>query len=198
VAVAGVIGSGKSALMRALAQALGEPVALSFDDYEMATAQSPDKLAAWLSDGADFNQLSAPGLVDDLATLQAGGSVAHRRTGQVVQCQKYVLFEMPLGRAWQATAAATEVLVWIDTPADVALARRIREISLGLATRESSQGRRGLLWLSDYLRHYCNTVREVLLTQERVVRGQADLVVNGLDEVATNVQRVLRHLGHTP
>lgn len=191
IAVAAPIGGGKSALVTALAQALDETVTLRFDDYEQATRKSVDELAQWLADGADFNRLEAPGLADALAVLCDGGPLAVG--GNTVK--QNLVFEMPLGRAWSATAARIDHLVWIDSPLDIALARRIREISSDLLRHDAQDARRGLAWIDNYLSHYISVIHHVLERQRKTVLPQADLILDAFASVETNVQKIVRHFG---
>ena len=197
VAVAAPIGGGKSALVNALAQALHEKYTLNFDHYEHATRKSAPDMDHWLAEGADFNALEAPGLPEDLATLRGGGTIVDKITGNNHRCERHVVFEMPLGRAWSRTAQHIDVLIWVDVPLDVALARRVREIAVNLQRQNSAQMAAGLAWIDDYLRTYASTIHTVLEAQRRVVRPGADLVVDGLLEVASSVQQVLHYLERT-
>ncbi len=194
IAVAAPIGGGKSALVTALASALHDAATLRFDDYENATRQSVEELAKWLADGADFNQLQAPGLTDDLALLRKGDALIDRNSAVVAAGTQDLIFEMPLGRAWSATADDIDVLIWVDVPLDIALARRIRDISADMLRQDAASAKRGLAWLNDYLGHYIETIHKVLEAQRRVVRVQADLIVDGTQPITVLVQQVLDHL----
>lgn len=195
VAIAAPIGGGKSALLNALALALGEIHTLCFDDYENATRKSGEEMDLWLAQGAVFDTLEAPGLTQDLATLRGGGTVANPLSGKPQCCSRYVLFEMPLGRAWSATAPSIDVLIWVDIDLDVALARRVGDITLNLQKQHPTQMKAGLAWLHDYMATYIKTIHCVLDTQKRVVRPRADLVLDGSRSISVNVQHVLQYLG---
>lgn len=197
IAIAAPIGGGKSTLVTALASALGDAATLRFDDYEHATRQSVDELAKWLADGADFNQLQAPGLAEDLAILRNGGALTSRNGLPIIADTKELIFEMPLGRTWSATAEHIDVLIWVDVPLDIALARRIREVSADMLRQDAANAKRGLAWLNDYLEHYIATIHKVLEVQRAIVGAQADLIVDGMQSVATIVQRVLDHLAQS-
>lgn len=202
IAVAAPIGGGKSALVNALAQALGNAVTLRFDDYEMATGQSVEQLALWLAEGADFDRLQAPGLAEDLIALREGRGIGSRSTGRQgpavtaagMREVGTVVFEMPLGRAWSQTAPLIDVLVWVDAPLDIALARRLREVTAGILHREPADLRPGLVWMHDYLGHYTGTLHAVLSAQRQAVRPQADLAVGGQGDVAAMTAQVLQFL----
>lgn len=183
LAVAAPIGGGKSALVDGLAAALGGAPTLRFDDYEIATRQSVDALGEWLAAGADFDRLQAPGLADALQALRSADAAA--------PSPATLVFEMPLGRAWTATAADIDLLVWVDVPLDVALARRVRDICGGLLQREPADLRHGVAWLHDYLSHYSRVLHGVLQAQQQSVRPQADLVLDGRHDVGTLVGQVM-------
>lgn len=205
IAVAAPIGGGKSALVNALSAALGDAASgpapiLRFDDYENATRQPVAQLAQWLADGADFNRLEAPGLADALQALRDGcgfadrpGAFATASTGATASA-RWVVLEMPLGRAWQATAAAIDVLVWVDVPLDIALARRLQDITAGLAQQPAAEVAQGLAWINGYLGHYTATIHAVLQAQHQVVRPGADLVVDGRRDVGSLCRQVVQHL----
>lgn len=191
IAVAAPMGGGKSTLVDALAAALGSDAGpaptLRFDDYEHATRQSVDQLAQWLAGGADFDRLEAPGLAADLAAWRSGGTAS---------CATDLVFEMPLGRAWTATAAHIDLLVWVDVPLDIALARRLRDIGGGLLQQgPDADLRQGLSWLHDYLGHYLQTLHAVLAVQRRVVRADADVLVDGQAVPEAMVRQALDALG---
>lgn len=198
IAIAAPIGGGKSTVVTALASALNDAATLRFDDYETATRQSVEELAKWLADGADFNQLQAPGLAEDLATLRNGDAITDRNGLAINAGAQDLIFEMPLGRAWSVTADNIDVLIWVNVPLDIALARRIREVSADMLRQDAASAKRGLGWLNDYLGHYIETIHKVLEAQRHVVRAQADLIVDGTAPVATIVQRVLDHLAQSP
>ncbi|HEY4542909.1 MAG TPA: hypothetical protein VIG66_11115 [Noviherbaspirillum sp.] len=183
IAIAAPVGGGKSSLAGALAQALDNAPILRFDDFQLATRQSIPELQAWLARGADFDALEAPGLTEELARLR--GEVAHGG---------WLVFEMPLGRTYAATANAIDLLVWLDVPLDVALARKLRELAAGANVGSAEDARMALQWMESYLAHYMTTVRKVLEVQRQRVPQQADLVLDGCADVQTLLAQVLERV----
>lgn len=188
IAIAAPVGGGKSSLAAALAHALDAPM-LCYDDYETATHRSVAELQDWLALGADFERLEAPGLVEQLAQLRAADSGSH---------DSWVVFEMPLGRAWSPTAAFIDVLVWLDVPADIALARKLRELAAAARLDQPDGAREALRWLDDYLGHYLTTVHRVLDVQRQRVPADADLVLDGRGATGDLLQQVLAGLEARP
>lgn len=183
IAIAAPVGGGKSSLAAALARALGDAPLLSFDDYQQATRQSVPELESWLAAGADFNALQAPGLAEQLDRLRGDAG------------QGWLVFEMPLGRAWQPAASAIDLLVWLDVPLDVALARKLRELAGAAASAPPDEAHAALQWIDDYLGHYLAVVRKVFLAQRERVPGGADLELDGSAPTDILVQQVLAHIG---
>lgn len=184
IAIAGPPGSGKSTLAHALAQMLGSAGILEFDRYEQATARSPQDLGRWLREGADFNALAALGLRSDLERLKGEPSA-----------RRYLLFEMPLGREHAETAPLIDFLIWIDLPLDVALARKLRELTdRALHSPAPDEHGRALAWLNGYLDSYLAVVREVLVVQHNRVRPGADLIVDGLADFPSLVEQTAQFL----
>ncbi|HEY8606577.1 MAG TPA: hypothetical protein VIM12_05625 [Noviherbaspirillum sp.] len=184
IAIAAPVGGGKSSLAAALARALDDAPVLRFDDFQRATRQSVETLDAWLAQGADFDLLEAPGLAARLEQLR-------RSEGQ----DGWVVFEMPLGRAWRATAAAIDLLVWLEVPADIALARKLRELAAAASAAPAHSARDALRWIDDYLAHYTATIHRVLAMQRTRVPAAADVVLDGSADTPTLLREVLHHMG---
>lgn len=194
VAVAAPIGGGKSALVYGLAAALGGAATLHFDDYELATRQSPEQLARWIAAGADFNSLRAPGFADALHSLGRGETIADRAGGEPIRPTRFLVLEMPLGRAYAETAELIDYLVWVDTPLDLALARNLRSLTVA-ALAENADPPGFLRWLDAYLGQYMDQVRLILELQRTRVAPAADLVLDGTRTQAELIAEAASRIG---
>jgi len=125
IAVAAPPGGGKTALVRALAARLGDATAIHFDAYEMATERPVAEIVQDLRAGVAFDDFANPQLAIDLAALKNGEAITPPDEGRI-EPAKYILFEMPMGRAHGPTAGLIDLLLWIDIPFDIALARKLR------------------------------------------------------------------------
>jgi hypothetical protein len=191
IGIAGPPGAGKSTLADALVRALGDAVRVSMDDYQRFTEMPIDAVARWLERGADHDELAVPLLAEHLARLRAGEPVAHPVTGRVVAPRRHVVFETHFGRAHAATGSMIDLLVWIDTPPDIALARNLRGFVAQLsAVHEVQPLRDEVGWIADYLAQYEGVVGRLVAIQARRVRPQADLVLGVDVAVAVAAQRV--------
>ena len=156
VGIAGVPGAGKSTLLAALAGALPGAAALHMDGYENMTRLPIAEVRRWFETGADIDAFDFPALQSDLQRMK--------------QAPGIVLFETQFGRAHRATGRHLDLLVWLDTPLDLALARALRA---ALARGAQAQ------WVRGYLENYLGTVRELLEMQQQRVAAGADLVLDG-------------------
>jgi uridine kinase len=187
IAIAAPIGGGKTALANALAKALGNAPTIYFDHYERATESSIADLQEWINKGADFNEITAPDLWKDLAALKRGECITDPLTQAQIKPGKYIVFEAPLGREQRDTGQFIDLLVWVEVPLDVALARKVRE----LAIKNTGNSPDFLLWLDGYLKNYLEVVRHVLLLQKQKVRVDADLIIDGEDRLEHMVRQIV-------
>lgn len=179
IAVAGPPGAGKTTLAGLLARELGG-VMLSMDDYQSMTAMPIPALVRWADRGADYDALPVPRLARDLAALRDGVRVVVPSTGAVIDPQRCIVFETHFGRAHRQTAPMIDLLLWLDTPPDVALARSLRaalapeaEVAGGAASRPEAR----LRWVAGYLEAYLTVVARLVHLQVERIRPGADLCV---------------------
>ena len=180
VGIAGAAGAGKSTLVRELLDVLSDSSAIHVDDYQRITREPVERLSHWLAQGADFDALEIPVLGDHLTRLKRGESVTEPVRLTRIEARKYILFETHFGRAHQDTGIHIDLLVWLDTPFDVALARNVRGL---LAPMLPGGGivpsAERIAALSKYLAKYVDGVRPLLEAQIIKVSGDADVRVDG-------------------
>lgn len=199
IAFAGHPGAGKSSVVRGLLQALEGACAVYMDDYETMTRTAIEDIALWAKSGADIDAFSFPRLEADLGQLRAGRAIVEKRTGRQLVPGKYVLFETQFGRAHRATGEHIDLMVWVDTPLDIALARNVRKLAASWLRDPQPEKLAGKLqWMVGYLDNYIGTVRPLMAMQRDKVAGGADIVVDGQPPLADVVQsakaEILRRL----
>lgn len=190
VAIASGVGGGKSTLARALAEALGEAHVLQFDHFEALTERPLAETSAWMRAGADPARLAIAGLDEALCALKSGGAFRDPASGDTLTARHHVVFEAPFGRWHPASGKHIDLLVWIDTPLDIALARKLRQLSSAFEGPEEAFRP----WLRDYLAGYLEGVEALLRLQLERVRPGADLVLDGRDDPAVLAREVVRGL----
>jgi uridine kinase len=195
IAVAGHPGAGKSAVVQGLVQALGDASAIHMDSYETITFKPIGEIAQWMKDGADIDAFTFPQLEQDLQRLLQGATIVEPRTGQEVLPRKYILFETQFGKAHRATGRHVDLLIWIDTPLDIALARVIRALTASFLREHDAQMlAQRVQWLQNYLDNYLGTVRALMAMQKQKVAALADVVIDGQGPLPDVVQSARREI----
>jgi uridine kinase len=195
VAVAGPAGGGKSSLVRGLVETLGDAAAIYMDDYQRITREPVRKIVQWMRRGADFDEFSIPLLGDHLERLKRGEAVIDPVTMREIPARRYIVFETHFGRAHRATGRHIDLLVWIDTPLDVALARNLRDLIRPLLRENGPEPDRDrMARLHDYVENYLADVRSLLLMQRDKVGASADVTVDGSGKPERIVEEVRREI----
>lgn len=192
VGITSVSGGGKTAVARRLAAVLGDAVAIHFDDYD-ETNVHPDDLQLWLKDGGDYDDFETPLFTRHLQALKSGNSVRYPTDGTTVGPAKYVVADAPLGRAQSDSGRLIDLLIFIDTPLDIAMARRmLRDIELSDDPLQRAK---------DELSGYENRARPLYEHFQRRMRETADLIIDGtlgVDRIVESIRsEVSLRLGKT-
>lgn len=166
VAISGHPGSGKTSLTKALQDRLGVP-ALHYDDFETITASPPSEIRDWIERGSNYDEIMLEPLVREMIRL-----------AETTPPPKCVLLDTLLGRAHGATGELIDTLIWVDTPPDIALARKIGEAA-GRARATPGEAPAFMGWLESYLAHYTGFIAGTYAMQRERVRPAADIIMDG-------------------
>ena len=189
IGISSVSGGGKTAVAKKLAELLQDAVTLRFDDYD-GTNIHPENLETWLVDGGDYNAWQTPVLTRDLQALTTGNHVASPVDGSKVSPAEYIVFDAPLGRAHCDTGQFIDFMVFIDTPLDVAMARRLLR---GMANPPADEAAK---WIEVELSSYLNGARILYVEFRERIKQQSDLVLDGcltVDELADEIRARMPH-----
>src|SRR5262249_38411197 len=134
----------------------------------------------YLNPGKSYDEWVYDDLARTLEKLKSGQSILCPATGKHLYPTNYILFDAPLGYCHQATGKYIDFLVCLDTPLDIALARRlIRDY----------QEQPDCEKMVAELNYYLSSSRPLfVLTQEE---KQCDLLLDGSLPVDDQCQKVL-------
>ena len=179
IGVSAVSGGGKTSLVTELAKLLENAVTVYFDEFD-DTIEHPPDIPIWLSKGGDYNAWRAPELAKRLQHLKEGVAV-----GLTNESARYIVFDAPLGRVHTETGKYIDHMVFIDTPLDVAMARRLLR-----------DGRD--VWNDDHLRRYLDWARGLFTHHIEQVSASADVILDGTLPVDTLAQIAASELNLRP
>ena len=189
IAFVGASGSGKTRLVKALTMADGSrcPAVMRVDDYYRDLSHldfaSRETINFDHPDAIEFNRLAA-----DLGQLKSGVSVhapvydftQHTRSNvtQIIESAELVILEGVLAMAEVATRALIDRLVFVDTPLDTCLSRRI--------TRDAHERDRTEASVRDFWETRAAPMFE---HHVRPWQAQADLTLRGDGDFTTELSR---------
>ena len=190
IGISAVSGGGKTAVTRRLAEVLGDAAALHFDDYD-DTNVHPDDHRSWFADGADYDAYELPVFTCHLETLKAGGRVRYPIDGAILGPVRYVVADAPLGREHSASRRFIDLMVFVDTPLDIAMARRIlRDVEQ--ATQSTAA--ENLEHVKGGLTGYEPRARPIYEHFQQRMRAGADFIVDGALGIDRIVDRILSEM----
>lgn len=173
ISVNSVSGGGKTTLATALHQSLPRSALYCFDEFDDSNIY-PKDFYAWSRRGADVTEFDCPGMRNAVD--------AEIRKGSATQ----IILDYPFGRRHPRFADIIDLAVYIDTPLDVAMARRIlRDYDVGMHKSPAEAMKR----LRGDLKHYIAKARYPYLETLKD-RDRSDLVLDGwgkLEEMKTEV-----------
>lgn len=123
IGISGIGGAGKSVLTNALGNRLNATT-LFWDDFD-EISQDPKDYIKWCNTSRDYSEWKYDALAEVLKQLKLGKKVICPATKKELIPTDHIIFDAPLGRKHTATGQYIDCLIFLDTPLDIALARRI-------------------------------------------------------------------------
>ena len=179
--ICGISGSGKTALTRALAEAQSHSTMIFWDDFELVS-EYPVDYVEWYKKGKDYSAWKTPILAETLANLKLGKASICPTTEKVIEPTKWIIYDAPLGRNHIETGKFIDFLVFLDTPLDIALARRLQRDYLDKGPIDKQA-------IQQDLETYVHISRPLFLDAESL-KTSADLVVDGMLSIDDLVKQI--------
>lgn len=111
IAIAAVAGGGKTTITKRLNKLISNSTAIYFDDYDFE--ESPDDICRWIENGGNPNDWVLTPLIEDLRLLLSNDN------------HDYILLDYPFAYLHKKMSHMIDYTIFIDTPLDIAMARRI-------------------------------------------------------------------------
>ncbi|WP_280771697.1 hypothetical protein [Salipaludibacillus daqingensis] len=109
IAIAGVSGGGKTIITNYLNDKLNNSKVFSFDDYDF---EGPYDIIDWIDKGANYNEWNLDPLIQDIKM-------------SLTEPLNYILLDYPFAYKHTKTSIFIDLAIYIDTPLDIAMARRL-------------------------------------------------------------------------
>lgn len=172
LAVSAVSGGGKTTLVKQLNATLVKSKALYFDEYDFD--DSPKDICEWVENGADHSQWNLTPLINDLRSLIFAEN----------QSLKYIILDYPFAYRHKAMSELLNFTIFIDTPLDVALCRRIQRDYKNTKTEI----------IQNDITNYHDRGRNAYLNMLSTVKPNSDYIVDGLLPIETIIELIIQEI----
>lgn len=178
IAICGTMGSGKSTLAEHAALALPDCAVVFEDDHNRMTERSLADIERWFSRGGPVDEFDLSNVIaqltklcpDKLMNVVANHASAHR----------IVLLETHFGRLHSGLRPWIDFQVWINTPADIAVARKVMQLSQQMTQQNPPvPDSDGLRWIEKFCSGYLTTTRKLFNLQRQQVGELSDVTIDG-------------------
>ncbi|MFP3356342.1 hypothetical protein R0K17_03195 [Planococcus sp. SIMBA_143] len=153
IAITGVSGGGKTALVTHLAKHINNAEALFFDDYDL---HGPEDVLEWVDRGANPHEWDLKPIARDLEEL-------------LEQPLDYIFLDYPFAYQHTRIKEYIDLAVFVDTPLDLALARRISR-----DFHDSSEEE-----IVAQVNYYASHGRRAYIHMLNKIQPDSDLIVDG-------------------
>lgn len=164
ISISGISGGGKTTVANALKNCLSNSIVVSFDDYDDIRLERD--INDWSADGNDENEWYVEPIAEDIERL-------------LREPFDYIIVDYPFGYRNLKVGKYINFTVFVDTPLDVALARRtIRDYTNRAEDRNKIDV--SLLAIDKELRFYLQRSRPTYVRMSETQKPYSDLVVDGM------------------
>lgn len=170
ISVAAVSGGGKTTVTESLTHKLMNSKALYFDSYNFDNC--PADICKWIDDGANYDEWVLTPLIKDIQHLLQNSYL------------DYIIVDYPFAYLNSEMRQFIDVTIFIDTPLDIAMARRIlRDF------KEDTMSE-----IQNDLKHYITYARKAYLEALHTIKPNSDIVLDGSLSVDEIINQILESL----
>ena len=170
IAIAAVSGGGKTTVTNELKNRLSLSTIIYFDDYDFE--EGPEDYFQWVQSGADYNAWNIEALANDIEPLLTQNN------------WNYILLDYPFAYKNDKITPYIDYAIFIDTPLDIAMARRVLRDKINQPQEQ----------LSNDLNSYLSGGRTAYLEMIKTIKPNSDFVVDGNLSVEEIVSEIIKQL----
>ena len=178
VGISGISGAGKSTLIQKLSELL-KATTIFWDDFD-EISKAPEDYVQWYTSSKKYDDWVYTDLSETLRQLKAGRTVLCPATKKELQPTEYILFDAPLGYCHRETGKHIDFLICLNTPPDIALARRL------LREHKSSTNIKAIL---EDLEYYLTRSRPLFILSAE--EKKCDLSIDGSFSIQDQFEKAL-------
>lgn len=156
IAINAISGGGKTTIVNELSRTTPRSKSLFFDDRSYDSDSGINDICEWIEEGADVNKFNLDLLAEDIEIL-------------INENLDYIIMDYPFGYRHKAISEYIDYSIFIDTPLDIALARRIIR----------DYNNESILTVFDDMKQYLSKGRNAYLFGLNEIKENADLVIDG-------------------
>ena len=167
IAFAAVTAGGKTTIVNEIKKKLRNTESLHFDDYSFKG--EVEDFYAWVMNGADYNVWDLSPFINDILEIKNNGN-----------CD-YLLLDYPFAYCHKELSKYIDCAVFIDTPLDITLVRRILR-DMNKATAEE---------IRYDMNMYLKYARVAYVQMLKDILPSSDYVIDGTKELDEKVKEIL-------
>ena len=168
ISIAAVSGGGKTTITDQLNKELRNSKALFFDEYDL---DGPNDISKWVNNGSDYEEWNLAPLIKDLRKSLA-------------ECHDFIVMDFPFAYKHSQARKFIDLAVFVDTPLDIALVRRMTR------DHKNSSSKELLIDMEQYISYGRSGYLEMLQT----IRSNSDLIIDGSLPVAAVVNKIYKNI----
>ncbi|MBM7540196.1 hypothetical protein [Amphibacillus cookii] len=168
ISIAAVSGGGKTAVTTHLVKKLQNSKVLHFDNYDF---NGPDDIISWVDNGANYNEWDLTPLIRDLQKL-------------FKENLDYIIIDYPFAYKNAQISKLIDVAIFLDTPLDIALARRV--------TRDFMKS--SLADILAEMKNYISQGRRGYTEMIKIIKPNSDFIIDGtlsVDEISSTIVEII-------
>lgn len=168
IAIAAVTAGGKTTIVNEIKKSLPNVQSLHFDDYQFNG--EVDDFHNWVMQGADYSVWDLSPFVKDICEIK-----------EKEKCE-YLLLDYPFAYCHKALSEYIDCAIFVDTPLDIALARRVLR-DMKEATGEE---------IRKDMEFYMKYARVAYVQMQKDVLASSDYVIDGTKELEEKVDEIIK------